>query len=225
MALRSKRTVAAGAAALLAIAGGGAAIAATNGSSPQQESKAIVRDAAAQLGVSSADLTAALKQALKNRVDAAVAAGRLTQAQGAKIKKRIDEGDVPLVGIGGPGGPGFRHHGPPPGLDAAASYLGVTDAQLRSSLSSGKTLADIAKANGKSVDGLISAMVAKTKAPIAADVAAGRLTEAQQTQILSDLQQRITDLVNGKMPAPPSGSRIAPGGPPASFQTGGGVPA
>jgi hypothetical protein len=225
MVLRHKRTVAAGAAAALAIAGGGAAIAATNGSSPQQDSQAVVNDAAGQLGVSSAKLSAALKQALENRVDAEVAAGRLTQAQATELKARIESGAVPLIALG-PRGDHRGRPGKPPGLDAAASYLGVTDAQLRSSLGSGKSLADVAKANGKSVDGLVAAMVAQAKQHIAADVAAGRLTATQQQDILSTLEQRITDLVNGTMPAPPSGAGFNRGGPPAfSGQTTGGLAA
>jgi hypothetical protein len=221
---RRKRTVAAGAAALLAIAGGGAAVAATSGGSPQQDSQAVVDDAAGQLGVSSAQLSNALEQALENRVDEEVAAGRLTKAQGEELKTRIQSGEVPLIGIG----PGGRHHGggPAAGLDAAASYLGLTDGQLRSSLRSGKTLAAIAEANGKSVDGLVAAMVAQAKQHIAADVAAGRLTKAQQQDILSNLEQRITDLVNGKIPTPPAGAGFDRGGPPAfDAQTTGGLAA
>jgi hypothetical protein len=220
MTARTKRTVAAGAAALLAIAGGGAAIAATNGGSPAQESQAVVDDAAQQLGISSTKLSDALEQALENRVDAEVAAGRLTKAQGEELKSRIGAGQVPLIAVGRPGG--FRHHAFP-GLDAAASYLGVTEGQLQASLRSGKTLAEIAKADGKTVDGLVAAMLADAKQHIAADVAAGRLTQAQQQDILSTLEQHITDLVNGKRPTPPSGAGFDRGGPPAfdAAQTGG----
>ena len=223
MITRHKRAVAAGVVAVLAVAGGGAAIAATNSSSPQQESKALVADAASQLGISSAKLTEALQTALENRVDAAVAAGRLTEAQGKELKARIEAGDVPLVALGpGPGGPGFHHHGGP-GLDGAATYLGVTEAQLHTALESGKTLADVAKANGKTVDGLVAAMVADAKEHIAAEVAAGRMTEAQQTQILSDLEQHITDMVNGQLPdRGPGGRGFGPppmGAPPASLSS------
>jgi hypothetical protein len=221
MTQRKKRTVAAGAAAVLAIAGGGAAIAATNGGSPAQESQAVVDEAAQQLGVSSAKLSDALEQALESRVDAEVAAGRLTKAEGEELKSRIEAGAVPLIALGGPRG--FHQHRLP-GLDAAASYLGVTEAQLQASLRSGKTLAEIAKADGKTVDGLVAAMVADAKQHIAADVAAGRLTRAQQQSILSTLEQHITDLVNGKRPTPPAGAGFDhQGGPPAfdAPQTGG----
>ena len=210
--IRRKRTIAAGAAALVVVAGGVAAVAATSGSSPQEESQAVVEDAASELGISSAELTSALKQALENRVDAEVAAGRLTKAQGDELKQRIEAGDVPLIAVGPPSG---LHVMRPPGLDAAASYLGLTDAQLQAKLRSGKTLAEIAKADGRSVDGLVAAMIADAKQHLAADVAAGRLTQAQQQDILSNLEQHITDLVNGKRPTPPTGAGFDRGGPPA----------
>jgi hypothetical protein len=221
---RHHRAVAAGAVALFAIAGGGAAVAATQSGSPQQESNAVVADAASQLGISPAKLSDALKTALENRVDAAVAAGRLTAAQGKELKAQIEAGNVPLVGVGpgGPGGPGLHMHMAGPGFEAAATYLGVTEAQLQTALESGKTLADVAKANGKTVDGLVAAMVADAKQHIADEVAAGRLTEAQQTQILSDLEQHVTDMVNGQLPARPDFDGDGPHGfgpPPALFSS------
>src|SRR5436189_2330651 len=91
-----------GAVAGLAVAGGGAAFAATQLGSPQQENQAVLKDAAKQLGVQPSALSAALKKALENRVDAAVAAGSLTNAQGAELKQRIESGDVPLFGGPGP---------------------------------------------------------------------------------------------------------------------------
>jgi hypothetical protein len=207
----------AGAVAGLAVAGGGAAVAATHLGSPKQESQAVLNDAANQLGVTPSALSAALKKALENRVDAAVAAGRLTKAQGDEIKQRIESGDFPL--FGGPGlGFGFHHaigmFGG--GFDAAATYLGLTEDQLRTQLESGKSLADVAKAKGKSVDGLIDAIVADAKTKLDAAVKAGRITQSQEDSILSDLKEHITDLVNGALPRP--GFRFRPGfgGPPAA---------
>jgi len=196
--MRNLRKITVGAAAVVAVAGGGAAIAA-NQLSPKQESQAVVNDAASQLGVSADTLSAALKQALKNRVDAAVKAGRLTQAQGTELKQRIDSGEIPLLGFGGPGF--HRHFGPGHGLGdelaVAASYLGVSQASLRSSLEGGKTLAQVAKSEGKSVDGLVAALVKAEKQEWADAVKAGRMTAAQRDAMLPALEQRMTDLVNG----------------------------
>jgi hypothetical protein len=195
----TKTKLVAAAVAAAAIAGGGAAVAATQLRSPSEESQAIVNDAAAQLGVQPQALSNALKKALENRVDAAVADGRLTKAQGGALKQRIESGQAPLFM-----GPGFGGHGPFDhhlgDLDAAASYLGLTEDQLRTQLRSGKTLADVARAQGKSVDGLVDALVAAAKQHLDEAVADGRLTKAQEDQILSDLKQRITDRVNGKLP-------------------------
>lgn len=197
-----RRTVIAGAAAALAVGGAGAGVAATKlTGSPSEESKAIVNDAAKTLGVEPGKLSAALKQAFENRIDAAVAAGRLTKQQGDELKQRIESGDFPLFGP-----PAFGHGfgAPHPffhGLDAAASYLGLTEAQLHSRIESGKTLAEIAKAQGKSVDGLKDAMVKDAKTHLDAAVKAGRLSSAEEQRVLADLEQRIDDLVNGKLPA------------------------
>jgi hypothetical protein len=186
-----KLKVGAGVAAAAAVAGGGAAIAADRfGSS--NDSQAVVNDAAKQLGVTPSALTAALKKALENRIDAAVAAGTLTNEQGAELKQRIESGDLPLFF-----GPRFGPHEHLGELDAAASYLGLTEAELDTQLESGKTLAQVAQDRGKSVDGLIQALVDAATKRLDAAVTDGRLTKAQEQQILSGLKQRITDFVNG----------------------------
>src|SRR6478672_13455786 len=101
MKLNRKAKIAVGAATLLAAASAGAAVAASQDSSPSSESKAVIDDAAKQLGISSSKLSDALKKALSDRVDAAVAAGRVTKAEGDTLKARISSGDYPLFG-GGP---------------------------------------------------------------------------------------------------------------------------
>ena len=192
----SKRRILVGAAAALAVAGGGGAIAGTQFDSPRSESAAIVNDVATQLGIEPSKLTDALKKALARRVDAAVASGRLTKEQAEALKERIESGEVPLV-LGPPRGGHFAHFAD---LDAAAAYLGLAPAELRTQLERGKTLAQIATDRGKSVDGLVDALVADAKTRLDQAVAAGRLTEAQEQAILADLKERISDLVNGNRP-------------------------
>jgi hypothetical protein len=218
-----KRKVIAGGVAAAAIAGAGGAIAADKIGSPKEESQAIVNDAAKQLGVQPSALSDALKKAIESRIDAAVAAGEITKAQGDELKSRIESGDVPLFGfphrVFGHGPFGFGK------LDAAASYLGITEAQLRSELDGGKTLAQVAKDHGKSVDGLVDALVAELKQHLDADVAAGRITKAQEDQFLADAKQRITDFVNGKGPGGVRfGFRHFDGGPPPAFRGAGAPP-
>ncbi len=198
-----KRKIVAGTVAALAVGGAGAGVAATQfRPSPSEESKAVISDAAKKLGVQPSALSNALKQALKDRVDAAVAAGRLTKAQGAELKQRIESNDFPLFPGPGPFGFGFEHHRHLPGLSVAASYLDLTVAQVEQKLESGKSLAEIAKDEGKSVDGLVAALKNDLQSKLDDAVADGRLTKADQARILADVERRIRDFVNLKFTHP-----------------------
>lgn len=188
-----KRKLVAAVVVAVAVAGAGGAIAASQLGSPREENQAILNDAARQLGVQPSALSDALKQALKNRVDAAVAAGRLPKEEGDELKERIDANDFPLFG-GLHGGPGhFAHFAD---LEAASSYLGLSRAELREQLVSGKSLAQIARARDKSVDGLVQALVDSAKERLDDAVDKGRLTSAERDEILADLKVRFTELVN-----------------------------
>jgi hypothetical protein len=109
------------------------------------------------------------------------------------------------------GGPGDHHGRGGDHLAAAATYLGVTQAELLTSLQSGKTLAQVAGAtSGKTVAGLIDALVAAEKTEIAAAVKAGRITQAQADQITAGLTAHVTAEVNDTRPDHGPGG---PGGP------------
>jgi hypothetical protein len=212
---RRNKLVAGGAALLVAGAAGGAIAATTL--TPRQETQAVINDAADQLGVQPRELSNALKQALKNRVDAAVEDGRLTKEQGARMKQRIEANEVPLLGLapGRFGRPGhhehhFLFHAK---LEAAAEYLGITGAQLRAALRDGKTLAQVARDRDKSVDGLIDALVERAETKLDEDVEAGRLTKAEKREMLVGIRERITDVVNGRFPLlrPRAFRRFSPG--------------
>jgi ribosomal protein S20 len=205
---RRKLTLVAGAAAVaLLVAGLGAAgaIAASRILSPGDESKAVIDDAAAQLGVKPQALSDALTQALENRIDAAVDAGRLTKDQADELKKRL-AGDFPLLlGPGRLGERGFGHGfrlGPEGHfeiLGAAASYLGLSEAKLREALEDNKTLAQIAKEQGKSASGLVQALVNAEEKRIDEAVADGRITKGQASELKAGLQDRVQALVDGEL--------------------------
>ncbi len=214
-----RRRAAIGVVGLAALGGGGAAIAASKSApaSAQAQTQSIAADAASQLGVSTAALTAAIKKAMVDQIEAQVTAGTLTKAQATKMEARINQADAPLFALGGgPGGPhGGDHRGGPGGgpvsLDAAASYLGVTPSALRTQLAAGKTLATIATDNGKTTDGLKAALTAAAKKDLDAAVTAGRMTQAQEDKILAGLparlDQEITEVHTG-------GPGHGPDGPP-----------
>jgi hypothetical protein len=178
-----------GASGLMLLVGAGGAVAATqsSGSSPRQ---AYVNDVAKRLNVSPSALSNAMKAAAIDRINAAVAAGRLTQAEANTLKQRIQNGQ----------GAGFlwhRHRALRAGLHVAAQYLGISPQTLRSDLRSGKSLAEIAGSTpGKSVAGLKSAILAAAKTRLDAAVKNGRITGQQEQKVLTRLSSRIDMLLN-----------------------------
>jgi hypothetical protein len=216
-----RRRAAIGAVGLAALGGGGAAVAASqSGGSPAAQNQAIAADAAGQLGVSTTALTAAIKQAMVDQIEAQVTAGTLTKAQAAAIEARLARADAPLFALGGgPGGRGGFDHGHrggpgggPVSLDAAATYIGISAADLRTQLDAGKTLAAVATANGKTADGLGAALTTAAKSDLDAAVTAGRLTQAQEDKILANLPTRLDQEINEVHTGGPHGN--GPGGPP-----------
>ena len=194
MTKRTKQVVVIGALAAVLAIGAGAAVAG-GGLGLGNDQQAFLNDAAKRLNVTPAELKAALKGARDDQIDAAVAAGKLTKEQADAMKQRSAQGGLPLFGGGGHHG-GFGHHGPP-ALAAAATYLGMTEAELHVQLETGKSLADVAKAKGKSVDDLEKALAAEMKKTLEAAVKAGRLTQAQANELQARMTEHLDDLVNG----------------------------
>jgi hypothetical protein len=234
-----KRKLAIGASGLVVLGGGGVAYAVTK---PDNNRQAFLGDVAKRLNVTPDQLNNALKGAFEDRLGAAVKAGKLTQAQADKIKKQIEQnGGAPFIGPG-PGiagaGPGaFRHRGfrggplgvrgpIKDGLDAASKYLGLSDKQLVQKLASGKSLADVAGDQSKSVDGLKSAIKDAVKSDLDGAVKNGKLTQKQESDLLGKLDTRLDNLVNRKGFGPRPGFRKggAWGGKRGSSQGGSFVP-
>ena len=206
--LTSKRALVA-ASALSLVVGAGGAIAASKGSATHGDG--FLARVAGHLGISTQKLEDATKAAAIDQVDADLKAGRISKAQADAMKAQIEKGEVPLFFGGlhrfGAGPHRFGDFGHMPfgahgHLSSAADYLGLTVPQLFQKLANGQSLADVAKARHKSVDGLQKAIVDGAKKDLDQAVKSGFLTEAQAKEALSELQSRIDDIVNGTFPGP-----------------------
>lgn len=80
-------------------------------------------------------------------------------------------------------------------VKAAASYLGLSPVKLRAQIH-GKSLAQVALAEGKSVEGLQQAMLEPVKARLDKRVAAGKLSADKEQALLTKLQAKIAKVVN-----------------------------
>jgi len=143
------------------------------------------------------DLIAAIVAAQKTNLDNEKAAGWITADQETAILARYTDAVTELVNDGPPV-PGAGRSGGP--LQTAATFLGMSVSDLQAALKSGKSLADVAKDKGKSVDDLVTALLAPVKKNLDQAVTDGRITQAQETTLLSHVKDGLTNLVNNTHP-------------------------
>lgn len=87
-----------------------------------------------------------------------------------------------------------------PAMTAAASYLGLTQAQLASKLQSGQSLADVAKAEGKSVSGLENAILTAMTNQINANA---KLSATQKADLINEVKSHLSEMVTRTHPDGP----------------------
>jgi len=195
----NKRLAAAGVSASLLAGAAGFAIGVTGTAGAQSGSPTTTAPAPAK-PKADAWIQDALKPLLDN--------GTLTQAQIDAVTKALQDarpaGKGPLDG-------GHRPGGPAGNLSGAATAIGVTPEEVRTALQSGQSLADLAKSKGVDPQKVIDALLAPIVEHEKADVTSGKDTQAEADKEIAAATARITDFVNGKLPAP--GAGIPKGGP------------
>lgn len=179
------------------LASAGAALAATAAGQGDRAGRCDARlaKAAERRGIAVEQLEARIEARMLARVDAALRAGRISPERAAALRERISAREfcarAPLVRIVLANRPLLR---------AAAGYLDLRPGELRAQLP-GTSLAALAQARGKSLDGLEAAMLAPAQARLARAVAAGRLAQARADRMLSRFERRIDRLVQRIFPA------------------------
>jgi polyhydroxyalkanoate synthesis regulator phasin len=187
--------------------GAGGALAVADAVSDDDDASEV---AAVDATVDSDDPSESLTEALEFLVDEAVEAGRLTEEEGDELKESLRSGELPnpfprlendlfpdrdFDFFATPDGLGDYLFGPVD-LDAAASYLGLTRAELDEERDDGKSLAEIAREQGKSVDGLVQALTNAAEERIDGAVDEGRLSEERAADLKEGLEERIRDRVD-----------------------------
>jgi DNA-binding phage protein len=225
MRLKSRNAIALFVAAAVLV-GAGVALAQSQSPSPsgspgtKQERRSLGRDAflddvARRLGIQRSRLDGALTAMALAEVAWAENNGFLTRERADRLRDRINDGKViglgrfGLHGLGlglGVKGSGLRRgflkgrfRGGFGTLDAAADYLGLPEEDLSDALRT-RTLAQVARDRGRSVDGLVAALRAAKKARLDEIVMEGRITAAQENALLRRFDSEIRDAVDGIPP-------------------------
>ncbi len=170
--------------------------------------KTLAQVAQAQ-GIAKSDLVSQMVAKLTERVNQAVTDGRIDQTQAntmladaeARIGAMVDQtpplggrhgGGVGLGGFGGRGLGGLRGE-----LTDLAATLGLDVAAVQSDLAEGKTLAEAAGEQSVRAETLTDALVKAATTHIDKALADGRIDQAQADEMKANLNQRVTDMING----------------------------
>lgn len=145
--------------------------------------------------------SAVAPQWVTDALNSLVGKGTIDQSQADAVAQALSEAR--------PDDGGGHHGGPGRSLSAAATALGMSEADLRTALDSGQTIAQVAADKGVDVQVVIDALVAEANTHIDAEVASGELTQAEADARKADVVQRVTDMVNNVRPA---GGPGGPGG-------------
>jgi hypothetical protein len=166
-----------------------------------------VSDVAKAKNIDLATVKAALLAEAKAHVDAAVAAGKHTAAEGAtklaEMTSRIDTmlttAGLPARGPQGMGGmSGHKGKGGPGKFMSAtlATTLKLTQEELKTQLHSGKSLADVAKAQSVDIADVKTALTSDFSAHLAEEVTSGKHTQAEADAKLAEFKTNLDTMVN-----------------------------
>lgn len=160
------------------------------GSGPAQAPQAqpLLDAVARHLGVPTARLEAAVRAAEMERWNAFASAHHVPEERAKEIRDRIEHEPLALAARFGNGGRRTL-------LNAAAVYLGLPEADLMTQLRGGKSLADVAAAQGRSTTGLKAAVLAAAKADLNQRVQAGAMTPQARDQSLTKLEGHLDALI------------------------------
>ena len=169
-----------------------------------------VSDVAKAKNIDLATVKAALVAEAKAHVDAAVAAGKHTAAEGAsKLAEMTSRLDTMLTtaglpargpqGMGGHKGKGGHEGKGGPGKFMSATLattLKLTQEEMKTQLHSGKSLADVAKTQSVDIADVKTALTSDFSAHLAEEVTSGEHTQAEADAKLAEFKTNLDTMVN-----------------------------
>ena len=173
------------------------------------------------LGISVDEYDAAVEQARDQVVDQALDEGWLTEEQAERMQERFEEGP----GHRGMGGGfmraprGFMGHGDSSLVGVAAEALDMSVEDLHAQLMDGKSIAEVAEAEGVDTQEIIDAYLAQLEESLTQSVEDGKITQNQADWMLEQAAERAPEQLEnafegrfpggkrpGRMPCLPEGN-------------------
>ncbi|MDH3294935.1 MAG: hypothetical protein OER95_11520 [Acidimicrobiia bacterium] len=172
-------------------------------------------EVAVDQGVAAEDLEAALLTAAEDRIDEALAKGRIDQERADEMKARMADNIDDYMNRTFDGDRGrhdhwhwhrHRHgHGHWMGGEARqesaaelAGFLGLTTDDLRAAMAEGQTLAEVAEAQGVLEEDLVDFLLGQMRERLDAAVEEGTIDADLVDDILAEAEARIEERINGE---------------------------
>ena len=167
-----------------------------------------IADVAKAKNIDLATVKAALLAEAKAHIDAEVAAGKHTAAEGAakladmtsRIDTMLTTAGLPARGPHGKGGPEGKGGGKFMSATLATT-LKLTQEELKTQLHSGKSLADVAKAQSVDIADVKTVLTSDITAHLAEEVTSGKHTQAEADAKLAEFKTNLDTMVNRVGPA------------------------
>ena len=176
-----------------------------------------MKNFANEIHKSQAEINSAFQKAIADTLADEVKSGQITQAQADKIKQQLANqtpcnlpSNHKTGGERNPLGVAMQQY-----LAAAASALGISQAQLTTDLKNGQSLSQIAAAQNVSEAAFRTKLIAQLKPSLDQAVANKSLTAAQEQSILTRLQTAPLPLWNLPARKPKPAATASPSPPPA----------
>ena len=176
-----------------------------------------MKNFANEIHKSQAEINSAFQKAIADTLADEVKSGQITQAQADKIKQQLANqtpcnlpSNHKTGGERNPLGVAMQQY-----LAAAASALGISQAQLTTDLKNGQSLSQIAAAQNVSEAAFRTKLIAQLKPSLDQAVANKSLTAAQEQSILTRLQTAPLPLWNLPARKPKPAATAIPSPPPA----------
>ncbi|MEA1902623.1 MAG: hypothetical protein U9N56_03765 [Actinomycetota bacterium] len=154
-------------------------------------------DLAEDNGSSGEALLASLMEMVDDRIDQALADGKIDDARAEELRASAEERLTSLVfdAHHRPGGPGIGGEVRQEMIDVIEDELGLNQGQIVSHVRTGGTLTELADENGSSGDELVDALYAFVEEKVEAAAADGKISEERAAEILENAEERLNQMV------------------------------
>jgi transposase-like protein len=151
-------------------------------------------------GVSEQELKDFMIQKMTLRIETSVKAGKMTSDQAEQMKANMEKRVTAMINGEAPMHRGHQFGRHKMDNSALLTLMNIDEATFRNELKAGKPLVAIANEHGVTEQALRETIIGQMNQRIQEAVKSGKLTADKAEKMKANMEQRVTDMINGKRP-------------------------